>query len=321
MPAAIGRLALGLAARARSGGLIINEHTLPAAALRAHVEALSRHFEMIHHDDLLSRLESPRTRPFCLMTFDDGKLSQLEAADALERMGAPAVFYLITGSVGSSQPLWFDRVRAVRRLAPQAGAPDGAAVKHLPMALLAERLERAEKKAGVACEPTPDTAYMSWEQAAGLARRGFTIGAHTCTHPILTREPFADAAREIRESIAEVRNRLGVCATFAFPNGNYNAKLARVALDAGVSTLMTTEPMWVEPGWPAWRLPRLQLARHDDQGRAALKAALAAVPGVIADGNGTGRVYRKVRALERKANRAGRLSPGTAASSLGGPPC
>jgi hypothetical protein len=138
---------------------------------------------------------------------------------------------------------------------------------------------------------------------------------------VLTREPFADAAAEIRESIEAVRGRLGACATFAFPNGNYTAKLARVALEAGVSTLMTTEPMWVESGWPAWRLPRLQLARHDDAGRAAMKAALAAVPGVIADGNGTGRAYRRVRTLERRAARDGRLALGSFARLPGGPPC
>src|SRR6266498_4964903 len=72
-------------------GVIINEHTLTASQARLHVETLSRWFDFIHYDELLDRLSRPRSRPFCLLTFDDGKRSNATiTAPDLERLGVPA---------------------------------------------------------------------------------------------------------------------------------------------------------------------------------------------------------------------------------------
>ncbi|MDD5303375.1 MAG: hypothetical protein PHS14_09725, partial [Elusimicrobia bacterium] len=72
---AIGSTAMALAARFRSGGVIVNEHTLSREQTRAHVDALARWFDFIHLDDLPVRLGRRQRRPFCLLTFDDGKRS------------------------------------------------------------------------------------------------------------------------------------------------------------------------------------------------------------------------------------------------------
>src|SRR5262245_15149299 len=97
-------------------GVIINEHTLTAAQTRLHVETLNRWFDFIHYDDLLDRLSRPRSRPFCLLTFDDGKRSNATiTAPELERLGAPAVFYVPTRFLTDGFPLWFDRSGAIRR--------------------------------------------------------------------------------------------------------------------------------------------------------------------------------------------------------------
>src|SRR5712691_4332770 len=95
----------------KRGGVIINEHTLTAAQTRLHVEVLSRWFDFIHHDALPERMVRPRSRPFCLMSFDDGKRSNAtEAAPELERLGVPAVFYLPTRFITNErEALWFDR--------------------------------------------------------------------------------------------------------------------------------------------------------------------------------------------------------------------
>src|SRR6266542_1896036 len=78
-------------------GVIINEHTLTALQTHRHVNVLGRWFDFIHHDQLLDRIQRPRARPFCLLTFDDGKQSgYTETAPELERLGVPAVFYVTT---------------------------------------------------------------------------------------------------------------------------------------------------------------------------------------------------------------------------------
>src|SRR2546426_838721 len=123
---------LALPRQAKRGGVIINEHTLPAAQTRRHVEVLGRWFDFIHLDELPRRLARPGRRPFCLLTFDDGKRSNVtETAPELGRLGVPAVFYVTTDFLTSGTPLWFDRHKALVR-----------ALGHCPAGLELEPLKR-----------------------------------------------------------------------------------------------------------------------------------------------------------------------------------
>ena len=123
-------------------GVIVNEHTLTASQTRLHVETLSRWFDFIHYDDLLDRLSRPRSRPFCLLTFDDGKGSNATiTAPELERLGVPAVFYVPTRFLTDGFPLWFDRSDAIRRALGYAPPElDGETLKKLPAASCARAI-------------------------------------------------------------------------------------------------------------------------------------------------------------------------------------
>jgi hypothetical protein len=185
-----------MAIASRSGlvkrsGVIINEHVLTASETRRHVDALSRWFDFIHHDELLDRLARPKARPFCLLTFDDGKRTfATETAPELERLGVPAVIYVATRFLTDQTPLWFDRRIAVER-----------SLGYLPPEIKQEIL-----------------------------------------NAILTCETEASALSDIEQSIAEVSSEIGTpCKSFAFPNGNYTARLARRALEAVAQTVMTIE--------------------------------------------------------------------------------
>lgn len=281
---------------AKRGGVIINEHVLTASETRRHVDALSRWFDFIHHDELLDRLARPKARPFCLLTFDDGKRSvATETAPQLERLGVPAVIYVTTSFLTSRTPLWFDRRIAIERslgnLPPEL---ERKVLIQLPLALIDERLDRAFDKYKVAVDmKDDDVGPMSWDEARDLARRGFIIGAHSLRHAILTRETEASALSDIEQSIAEVSLEIGAsCKSFAFPNGNYTARLARRALEAGVQTVMTTDPMWADNSFPPWRLPRVGLFGTYSRAEIELKLALATGRWLV-NPNGTGRLYRK----------------------------
>src|SRR5436309_2797594 len=118
---------------------------------------------------------------------------------------------------------------------------------------------------------------MTWEQARRLHAWGFTVGAHGKTHAILTCESRQRAFAEIGESMAKVTRELGVpCETFAFPNGNYTQELAQHAQRCGATTVMTTEPLWVDAAALLWRLPRIQLFEGFARARIESKIALAA---------------------------------------------
>ncbi len=285
---------LSCVCRFKRGGIIVNEHVLNREDTRLHVEVLARHFDFIGLADLCRRVSSPTKRPFCLLTFDDGKRSNATvAAPELLKLGVPAAFYLSADPVTHGTPFWFDRHAALLRALGRE--PDGLerrVVKQLPFDELKKRLDQACAQHGV--EPdlsNDDIRPMSWDEARQLARDGFAIGAHGLRHAILTNETTATAHEEIRLSIGRVREEIGSCHTFAFPNGNYTRELAQYARECGARTVMVTDPMWVGPGCPAWRLPRIQLFPGFSPERIQLKLAVAAFGGLLANPDGNGRRY------------------------------
>jgi peptidoglycan/xylan/chitin deacetylase (PgdA/CDA1 family) len=289
---------LALARRYKQGGVIINEHTLTQAQTRFHIQVLSRWFEFIKLADLPARLAQRTRKPFCLMTFDDGKRSNFtETAPELERLRVPAVFYVTTEPLTNGSCFWFDRreqlVRAIGRC--PAGL-DLDALKQLPFDALMGRLERACAE----CQYKPggepdDLRPMSWDEARSLNRRGFTLGAHGLTHAILTCETRERAFAEIDQSLARVTDELGApCTTFAFPNGNYDTELLQHARRCGASTVMTTEPTWADTTSALGHLPRIQLFGGASRARIESKIAMAAFRGILANPNGSGRGYRHI---------------------------
>lgn len=66
----------------------------------------------------------------------------------------------------------------------------------------------------------PDAPLLDWQQLRELAAAGWTLGAHTQTHPRLPAISPADAEREIVTSKKEIEDRCGVrVETFAYPYG------------------------------------------------------------------------------------------------------
>lgn len=288
---------LALASKLKRGGVVINGHTLtPRSQTRFQLEVLGRWFDFISLEDLPQRLRKPARRPFCLLTFDDGKRNNYtEIAPELELLRVPAVFYVTTGPLSTGASFWFDRhEHLVRCLGHCPAELELQTLKKLPFNLLMERLDCACARHGFTPNRESDCLRpMSWDEARNLARRGFTIGAHGQTHAILTNETKARAFAEIEGSLARVSSELGApCTTFAFPNGNYTPELAHHAVRCGVTTVMTTEPTWMDNRYPFWQIPRVQLFSGFTRAKIELKIALAAWPGVLANPNGSGRAYR-----------------------------
>lgn len=277
------------------GGVVICNHTLTAEQLRFQIDVLGRWFEFIHHDDFLARLEQRSPRPFCLLTFDDGKRSNAsEVAPELERLGVPAVFYVVTEFLSKGALLWFDRRDAlIGALGHTPPALKLLTLKRLPLAELHDRLDRAFRRYRVAVDATSDDIRpMSWDDARDLACRGFTVGSHSERHAVLTNENENDALRDIEHSIARVTAETGVaCRSFAFPNGGFTPRLALHAMRSGVQTVMTTDPMWVDHRFPAWRVPRVQLFGRQSRVAIELKLTAATSGPVLDNPDGTGRRY------------------------------
>lgn len=300
----LGGPSLGFVRLFKTGGVIVNEHVLSLEQTRRHVEVLGRWFDFIHLSDLQSRIHARSKKPFCLLTFDDGKRSNATVvAPELKRLGVPAAFFVVTSALGSNAPFWFDRYWALRtKLGTLPRGLELRALKQLPYSVLTARIEQACAQHGVEADlSNDDVRPMSWDEARRLHQQGFSVGAHGHTHAILTRETRADAFENIATSIAMVAAEIGApCPAFAFPNGNYTPELALHAMHCGAGAVLTTEPLWVDPAFPLWRLPRVQLFSGHSAGIIQLKLALAASGWMLSNPDGTRRSYCRTKRRFRK---------------------
>lgn len=122
--------------------------------------------------------------------------------------------------------------------------------------------------------------WNDWEQAQGEApaplmeksevrewlAAGQRIGAHTLTHPWLTRLPLAAADEEITASRKRLEDGFGVpVRDFCYPYGDWNEAVRDQVVAAGYETAVTTE-FGVNPaGTDPWALRRIT-ARHASRG-------------------------------------------------------
>lgn len=238
-----------------------------------------------------------------LVTFDDGYRDNLdEAQPILQAHDVPAAVFLATDHIGTAIPFWWDLV---------AWAFDRTDLEAADLPLLgvaswepgrppvrqwidqAKTVQDGQKHDAVAAlrdvlavpDPTADFAAMllSWDQVREMSDTGWSIGAHTCTHPILTRLAPAAAALEVRGSIDRVRSEIGEPVLgFAYPNGQPgdfdDASLAAVG-QAGVPLGFTLAPGPTRRGEllaDPLAVRRVYVHHGDDETRFAAK--LAGVP-------------------------------------------
>ena len=102
---------------------------------------------------------------------------------------------------------------------------------------------------------------MSSKQVVELHHAGMQIGAHTCTHPILTRLSDAQALDEIRGSKVALESLLDdPVKLFAYPNGqpgkDYHAQHARIVQQTGFIGAVSTAAGAAAMHTDMYQLPR-----------------------------------------------------------------
>jgi peptidoglycan/xylan/chitin deacetylase (PgdA/CDA1 family) len=84
---------------------------------------------------------------------------------------------------------------------------------------------------------------MDEAEVRGWLAGGQEIGAHTCTHPWLTRLPRDQAREEIRTSKCRLEDRFQVAIDhFCYPFGDWNGNVRELIREAGYKSACTTQP-------------------------------------------------------------------------------
>ena len=268
-------------------GVIINNHIQNARQIRQQVDVLGSAFTFISFDQLSDRLKNParRGKPFCLLTFDDGKkINATETAPELKRLGVPAVFLLVTGWIGSGKAMWFDHHKALTKMG-HSGLPSLSYWKSLPWRERDALMDKFITSAGTRADPgDPLVGPMDWSDATDIVKQGFEIGSHTVDHAILTRETREEANRQLEQSRRDIMEAgLPPPRAFAFPNGNWSESLINMIAPCGYEYAFTTVPEWILGGEQNACLPRLYLKDSASQGHVRMKLLASRVKFVLRD--------------------------------------
>ena len=124
--------------------------------------------------------------------------------------------------------------------------------------------------------------YMTWDELRELATSPLiTIGAHTRTHPDLSRLKVVDSWDEMAGSKTDLENQLGIVVRdIAYPSGRYSPTVLDQAGEIGFATGVTTREGQDETPGALLALPRIRVNGYtsiDDliaglQGRRSLHA-------------------------------------------------
>jgi peptidoglycan/xylan/chitin deacetylase (PgdA/CDA1 family) len=97
-----------------------------------------------------------------------------------------------------------------------------------------------------------------------LTQAEVTIGAHSRTHPMLSRLTQDEISDEIDGSIADLEALSFERPAFlAYPYGAYDVETKRVAAAAGLAGAFTTKPELARPGCDPYEIPRIEILRGD----------------------------------------------------------
>lgn len=189
---------------------------------------------------LTEAIQRPPHERTLVVTFDDGFLSVLENAEPiLTQRGIPGTVFVPSSFMEKRQPLLW------------AGLDRWS---HTPFA--------------------PELMGMDWADLTTLVERGWEIGSHTRTHPLLTRLDLETAREELLESRIACEEHLGApCTAVAYPYGDVNQQVADAAEAAGYEVGVRLGNVLAAAG--PLQSPRIGVYHDDNSWRFMLKTNAA----------------------------------------------
>jgi peptidoglycan/xylan/chitin deacetylase (PgdA/CDA1 family) len=246
--------------------------SLSVDTFELHVRFLARYYTLMNLAEVVSRIRTDKPMPenVVALTFDDGYRDNYDLAfPILRKYNASATIFLTTDFVDRNEPLWNDKVcfalkhtqcrefslpaphhhvypletaedrisasETIRRLLRQVPHDERLSL----MDMIFARLE-IQSFAAIKGEA------LTWTQILEMRDHGITFGAHTRSHPMLSRLSLDRARSEIVESKALIEERLGCPVDlFAYPDGGRRAFSEAIRNEveaAGFAAAVTTIP-------------------------------------------------------------------------------
>jgi peptidoglycan/xylan/chitin deacetylase (PgdA/CDA1 family) len=237
----------------------LDDWNVTPASLEQHVASLVENSELVFVGDLQERLRQPMTtKALVCLTFDDGYQNfHDEVLPILRRYHAKATVFVVSGYVGSSGPMPFDRwgMRHAASTPPVAWRP------------------------------------LSWDALEDCAKSGLVeVGGHSHSHANAAVTPSHDVAAEPARCRELIRQRLGDdhARSYAYPYGS--SRLGQVTQNyatavqaAGFDCAVTTNVGLANRESDRYQLPRVEVYRSDGPAVVQAKAGGSLAPLFVTD--------------------------------------
>jgi peptidoglycan/xylan/chitin deacetylase (PgdA/CDA1 family) len=244
---------------------------------------LSKNFQLLPLQKLTQLIREGKTLPkaAAAVTLDDGyRDNYVNAYPILKRHHVPATLFLITGHIGTDDLFWWDKIRyAVHQTqanklqldefgefdlsSPKARRETASGAEQMASNLVEDKKNLFIDKLVHAANITIPTELgtelnLSWDEVARMNEDDIDFGAHTVSHPNLTRVPLDQARNEVTQSKKDIEKGSGKpCNLFAYPLGALNDSVDDIIRQSGFIGAVTSNPTWITPKIDPYRLGRL----------------------------------------------------------------
>ncbi len=228
------------------------ERRLNVSVLEEQLCYMRRHFNVVSLRDVVLRLRSGMgPEPYTVaVTVDDAYADFGELAyPVFQRHGVPVTIYVVSEFASGRMWLWWDAIRYILTQARNghyhlawlngsATVPLSGAVSQenawFTLAAIGLTLSPGERdryirhlqqsfSVSLPKTPTKEFAALDWDALRALDPKVVEIGAHTCTHPILSRCDPERVIQEVAGSKKAIEEQLGrEVRAFCYPNGEWS---------------------------------------------------------------------------------------------------
>lgn len=226
---------------ASSAEISIPSMLISRRMLEQQLDWIGRRFRFVSLEELGARLESNSglEKPLAAITFDDGYRDFYDLAlPLLKQKGVPATVFVVTDLVGTTRVQAHDKLYLL--LAKRYGATRQL-LEDLPQAEVERIIAKLEAETSIPEETWRSFYSLTWGMLAAILRAGMSVGSHTRTHVLMTKEDGPRRREEAAGSRQELERRLGIqIRHFAYPSGQFNTASVNAVAAAGYRFAYTT---------------------------------------------------------------------------------
>ncbi|MGF7119278.1 polysaccharide deacetylase family protein [Methanobacterium oryzae] len=233
-----------------------------------HINYLSKNFKIVTLSNLSEMIRNGNVpEKAVVITFDDGYKDNYEVAfPILKKYNAPATVFLATGPVEEKNLFWWDKINYAlfhtdmesidlnHIGAYQLCCNEDKILAGLNIQEKLKKMDNNKKETvmGELINLTDVTIpeklgkkyLLSWDEIKKMNKNGIEFGSHTVTHPILTNVSIDKAKWELINSKKCIEENLETeVKSFAYPNGDFNAKLSSLVENLGYTSSVSVFPM------------------------------------------------------------------------------